>query len=400
MDNKDRILKMLEEGKITSEEAIRLMEAMESKEDGGTNDRGGQRQADRQHTQQDQNTQQQNRQSGKSSGNFAGAGEAWEQFLGEFQKYINPEKANETYSNVKSKFENQKYASQVFGSLEKAFDSVKNSNIDSMFSTGAKNRLIETVDEDFSNISVDITNGDVVIVPTDRVTTAKFEVTSFYRKLDKKRNYFQDIICEVKNGELMIVSDIRSARVNVELQVNPALVNRLIVSSSNGNVTVENEEVGDLTVDILNGNITLENVSADSAFTRTSRGNIKVDGGGYGSLELISMVGTVNTDKLNAKDLTVSSNGSVNLSLKAETESASINTNMGSINISVPQGRALEGRMSTVVGQLNYPPDINVRFMKQQDIGLKELMLVNDTEEKGMILEVGTKFGSVTLHRH
>ncbi len=68
------------------------------------------------------------------------------------------------------------------------------------------------------------------------MTTAKFEVTPFYRKLDKQRNYFQDIICEVKNDELIIVSDIRTARVNVELQVNPSIVNRLIVSGSNGNV--------------------------------------------------------------------------------------------------------------------------------------------------------------------
>jgi|GEM_PF-1734811 len=392
MDNKDRILKMLEEGKISSEEAIRLMEAMDQKEDAGE-----QKQKDGPGT---GHSDGQAGRSSKTSGNFASASEAWDQLVGEFQKYINSDKANETYSNVKNKFENQKYASQVFGSLEKAFDSVKNSNIDSMFSSGGKNRLIETVDEDFSNISVDITNGNITIVPTDRVTTAKFEVTSFYRKLDKKRNYFQDIICEVKNNELMIVSDIRSARVNVELQVNPALVNRLIVSSSNGNVTVENEEFSDLTVDILNGSITLENVSSKSAFARTSRGNVKVEGGGYGALELVSMVGTVDTDRLNAKDLTVSSNGSVNLSLKEETESASINTNMGSINISVPKDRALEGRMSTVVGQLNYPPDINVRFMKHQDIGLKELMLVNDTDERGMILEVSTKFGSVTLHRH
>src|SRR5699024_7185519 len=169
---------------------------------------------------------------------------------------------------------------------------------------------------------------------------------------------------------------------------------------SNGNVTVENEEFSNLFVDILNVSIALENVSDKNAYARTSRGNVKVEGGGYEALELVSMVGTVNTDRLNAKDLTVSSNGSVNLSLKAETESASINTNMGSINISVPKERALKGRMSTEGGQLNYPPDNNVRYMKHQDIGLKELMLVNDTEERGMILEVGTKFGSVTLHRH
>src|SRR5699024_2266225 len=91
--------------------------------------------------------------SSKTSGNFASASEAWDQLVGEFQKYINSDKANETYSNVKNKFENQKYASQVFGSLEKAFDSVKNSNIDSMFSSGGKNRLIETVDDEIGRAS-------------------------------------------------------------------------------------------------------------------------------------------------------------------------------------------------------------------------------------------------------
>ena len=387
MDNRDRILKMLEENKISSEEAIRLMDALKEKEDETeSSSTGG-------------SSQSESGQSEKSSGNFAGANEVFDQFVSEFQKYFNTEKANETYNQVKSKLENQKYASQVFGTFEKAFDSVKNSNIDSMFSQGAKNRLIETIDQSFSNISVDITNGNVNIVPTDRVTTAKFEVTPFYRKLDKKRNYFQDIICEVKNDELMIVSDIRTARVNVELQVNPSIVNRLIVSSSNGNVTIDNQEFKDLTVDILNGSISLENVSSDSAFARTSRGNLDIISGSYGAIELISMVGTTNTDKLNAKDITVSSNGSVNLTLQGDTESASVNANMGSINIGVPRDRALEGRLSTVVGQINYPPDLNVRYMKQQDIGLKELMLVNDSDEKGIILEVGTKFGSVTLHR-
>ena len=38
MDSKERILKMLEEGKITSEEAIRLMETMDKKEKNSASD--------------------------------------------------------------------------------------------------------------------------------------------------------------------------------------------------------------------------------------------------------------------------------------------------------------------------------------------------------------------------
>ncbi|WP_271396833.1 DUF4097 family beta strand repeat-containing protein [Salinicoccus roseus] len=383
MDNKDRILKMLEEGKITSEEAVRLLDAIESKPDReqAAQNEGSSRQEHTRNTAEEDSK------------------DVFQQFMNEFQRYVNTDKANQAFSQMKSRLEGQKQTAQVYKTFEKAFDNVKNSTIDSMFTQGSKNRLIETIEDSYSNISVDITNGNVKVVPTDRVTTAKFEVTPFYRKLDKQRNYFQDIICEVKNDELIIVSDIRTARVNVELQVNPSIVNRLIVSGSNGNVSIEGQEFNDLTVDLLNGSINLDETASSSAFIRTSRGNVNVKGGAHGALELISMVGTINTETLNAKDVTVSSNGSVNISLNERTESATINANMGSININVPHGRALEGRLSTVVGQINYPPDLDARFMKSQDIGFKELMLVNDTDEKALLLEVGTKFGSVTLHR-
>src|SRR5699024_2372622 len=103
MDNKDRILKMLEEGKISAEETIRLMEAMDKKADSssGEQDDGP-------------DTKRTGGRSTGSYGNFASASEAWDQLVGEFQKNINPYKANETYSNVKNKFNNQKYAYQVF----------------------------------------------------------------------------------------------------------------------------------------------------------------------------------------------------------------------------------------------------------------------------------------------
>ena len=184
MDNKDRILKMLEEGKITSEEAVRLLDAIESKPDREqtAQNEGHSRQEDTRNTAEEDSK------------------DVLQQFMNEFQKYVNTDKANQAFSQVKSRLEGQKQTAQVYKTFEKAFDNVKNSTIDSMFTQGSKNRLIETVEDSYSNISVDITNGNVKVVPTDRVTTAKFEVTPFYRKLDKQRNYFQDIICEVKNS--------------------------------------------------------------------------------------------------------------------------------------------------------------------------------------------------------
>lgn len=382
MESKERILKMLEEGKITSEEAIELMSALNAKS--APENKETDQQADRESSRHPE--------SGGLFGDYVG------QFVDEFNKYVNKDKVNDTYTNVKSKLGSGRQTKQLFDGLEKAFDSV-GSSFDSVFSQGPKNRLIETIETPFNSISVDIANGNVELIPAERTNVVKFEVTPFYRKLDTKKNYFQDIICEVKNDELVIVSDVKSARVNVVIEVTEETLRRIILSTSNGNVKIADKSFTDLTVDLLNGDIELAQVQAKNAFLRTSRGNIKVSEGQYKGIEIVSMLGTILTDNLDAKTIDISSNGSVNIALKKETEEATINSNMGSINISVPSGRELEGRLSTVLGQINYPPELDARYMKQQDIGFKELMLVNNTDEAGMFLEVGTKVGSVTLHR-
>lgn len=382
MESKERILKMLEDGKISSEEAIELMSALNDKNS--------------------QNTEQSQQRTGQNDGEDTSSGGLLSdyvgQFVDEFNKYVNKDKVNDTYTNVKSKLGSQRQAKQVFDGLEKAFDSV-GSSFDSVFSQGPKNRLIETVDEPFNSISVDIANGNIELKAAERTNVVKFEVTPFYRKLDTKKNYFQDIICDVKNDELVIVSDVKSARVNVVIEVTEETLRRIILSTSNGNVKIADKSFTDVTVDLLNGDIDLDRITAKNAFVRTSRGNVKVTEGQYKGIEIVSMLGTIMTDNLDAKSIDISSNGSVNIALKSETEEATINSNMGSINLSVPQGRELEGRLSTVLGQINYPPELDARYMKQQDIGFKELMLVNNTDEPGMFLEVGTKVGSVTLHR-
>lgn len=380
MESKERILKMLEEGKITSEEAIELMTALNDKAEPQPKETASRKE----HTD--------SKESGGLFNEYVG------QFVDEFNKYVNKDKVNDTYSNVKNKFNNQRQAKQMFDGLEKAFDSV-GSSFDSVFSQGAKNRLIETVDTPFNSISIDIANGNIELKPAERTNVVKFEVTPFYRKLDTKKNYFQDIICDVRNDELVIVSDVKAARVNVVIEVTEETLKRIILSASNGSVKINNKSFTDVTVDLLNGDIELNEVNAKNAFIRTSRGNVKVSEGKYAGIEIVSMLGTILTDNLDAKSIDISSNGSVNIALNSETEEATINSNMGSINISVPQGRELEGRLSTVLGQINYPPELDARFMKQQDLGFKELMLVNNTDEPGMFLEVGTKVGSVTLHR-
>ena len=384
MDKKERILKLLEEGEITTEEAIDLMNALNYKT------------ADEKHEEESEEDTNKERKEENPMFTF------FENMTDEVGKYIDIDKieksVKDTFNDVKGKAENQAQMRQMFNTFEKTFDSVKNTNIDAIFSQGSKNRLIETVDIPFKKMSIDVTNGNVSVKPTTGSTVVRFEVTPFYRKIDKKRNYFKDIVCEVKDEELIVLSPLRSARVNVEVEVNPLDLNRIIISGSNGNIDIKEIATEDLTVDILNGDISANHLFVKTGFLRTSKGKISLEKGQYDALEVVTMLGSVQTGTLNAREIEIHSNGSVQLSVSDNTEVVSINTNVGGINVDVPTGRPLEGRLSTVMGNLNYPPGLETRYMKPSDFGLKELMILND-EETGLLIEASTKIGSVTLHR-
>src|SRR5699024_8440570 len=99
---------MLEEGKITSEEAIELMSALNAKSEPDKKETGRKAESEESY-------------SGESSSLF---GDYVGQFVDEFNKYVNKDKVNDTYTNVKGKFSNGRQAKQMFDGLEKAFDSV------------------------------------------------------------------------------------------------------------------------------------------------------------------------------------------------------------------------------------------------------------------------------------
>ncbi|MDK6863640.1 MULTISPECIES: DUF4097 family beta strand repeat-containing protein [Nosocomiicoccus] len=377
MDSKARILKMLEDGLITTKEAIDLMNALNEDDQ------------DKKHTSDKKEEE-------NSIYKF------FENMTDEVGKILDPDtiqkNAKETFDDVRRKAKATKSTSDILKTLEDVFDKAKTGDIDAIFQQGSKNKLIETIEEDFSSVTLDVTNGNVEVKKTDGVTAVRFEVTPFYRKLDKKRNYFEDIFCEVKNGNLEIMSPLRSAKVNVVLEINERALDHLHISSSNGSVDVEDLLLKDLSIDILNGDIEVEDISAKHAFVRTSRGSLDVKESAFTNLELVSMLGTISTKELDVEEIDIKANGSVSLSLNEDTRDAKIQTNMGSINVEIPSGRKVEGRLNTVLGHINYPPGLNIRDMKPSDLGLKEIMIINDTDESGLVIEASTKVGSVTLH--
>ena len=77
----------------------------------------------------------------------------------------------------------------------------------------------------------------------------------------------------------------KSARVNVVIEVTEEILRRIALSTSNSSVKIADKSFPDVTVDLLNGDIELDRIQR-KCFCRTSRGNVKVTEGQYKGMKL------------------------------------------------------------------------------------------------------------------
>ena len=103
MDHKARILQMLEEGKITAQEAFQLIEALDEKES-GTEQTG-------------EDTAKGKREKTKSQSKSRSVEDIFSDITSDFQKLFSSEKVSSTIKNIR---ENEQ-AKQVFETVEKRY---------------------------------------------------------------------------------------------------------------------------------------------------------------------------------------------------------------------------------------------------------------------------------------
>src|SRR5699024_5033656 len=122
----------LEEGKITSSEAIELMSQLNEK---GSNDQ----------EQRDSRGKENSEDTDKSKLN-----DYFDQFTDEFNKYVNKDKESSSYSNDTAKSGRHRQVKQIFDGHDNAFDTVGCSH-DPLGARGPSNRLIGTREQDVSS---------------------------------------------------------------------------------------------------------------------------------------------------------------------------------------------------------------------------------------------------------
>ncbi|PRO65603.1 DUF4097 family beta strand repeat-containing protein [Alkalicoccus urumqiensis] len=370
------ILKMIEDGKISAEEGMRLLESLrdEKKEEEPSSsapenepDSGGQ-----------QTSSGSYRKDGASQGPWSreGAEEKWSSFATRFSEFV-----DEAVNRVKE------------------FDFDFNS-----FASGVKvQHVFQHNDVLLREADIHIENGDIELRPWEENTIRIECDVQVYRARDEesaRREFLQEAQFSFSNGKLRLESRKKSVRVNTVIYFPTGDLDKLNLYTFNGKMRGEHIPVHHVFAKAVNGRLHFDRLDAKEVQLETYNGPVHI--GRLHAVEsyIKTLNGSVTVDAGRGSLHVESVNGSVHFRLAEASQSKMyVKTTTGSVHIAVPENVKTEGDLKATVGSIrNQLPNLSILEEKKEFANKKMTFLSNKDGEGHFYIEAEASTGSVHLH--
>lgn len=377
-----RILTMLENGTITTDEALTLLENLngeQTTEQGTTEtsqsttsegttesqtssdttkkeatsfEQGNEKSSSTQkNTQSDES-----RQSGKSK-QYKQSKQSMDDFLEDLRK---------DFTNVSDRF---------MQFMQTAVQTVKEFDIESPF--GESVLFSHTITKPMDNIDellLDIDNGKIIIHYTDeKEARAEFSVKAFNNESETKakEDFLDKVLVVTDDNKLRILSKMKMTKVNLELFLPRKEYKELSIRLMNGSVQMMDVEAKKIHVKTANGKIEISTLKFKTADFETANGEIRLTGLSGEKLSAETLNGRIYIDgdlrEVEAQSL---SGHVVVTTTNDEAAKIDAKTMSGSVELYIPKGLALSGEIASNMGRLDLQLD-DVNRTAEQDLLLQ-----------------------------
>lgn len=395
MEEKKMILKMIEEGKITADEGLSLLKALEDKKEEPSQDSFTESSSHKQ--ERTQNREQMNR--------FK------EDLQDATEKII-------TSAN--------KGASKVLDMIGKAVEKLQNLDVDFDFdfNLNGGTKVTEYITVDAFNpkqIQFTLANGSLQINPWEK-DYAQIEVNGVISKT-KDEAEARKILSEIldhqyENEEFTFsIQERKGVRVSLEVMIPLKVYESLQVYSNNGSIRMADLEIQDIKLETTNGSIRLHEVIGMKVEGQTSNGRIQLNEVEFKNCGLQTSNGSINLRKVAIEQCECfttngsiqgsgelqelqgeTTNGSIRLEQHyAEKSSIKVKTSNGLIRVVYPKGsQGIYGELTTKHGQMNVGfPHVRTHG---EDFNVKpKTYYFEQGEEQNHYVKAATSTGSIHI---
>ncbi|WP_261131920.1 DUF4097 domain-containing protein [Bacillus sp. Marseille-Q3570] len=376
MEERKMILKMLDEGKISSAEAVELLKAV------GENDIGEEKQPVR-----------------TAKVNYSGQKEQTNE-----QKTGSTNQQQKTHNTHTYEKKSEQSTISKFSSLiDRVVTKLKDTDFDFNFGQAVEiDHVFQENDVDFNRLKVHVTNGGIQLHPWEEQSVRVECHVSVYRtqSTEEAKAYFlKNAHFATESGELQFLVDENRLKVQAHMYVPTKMYEQIQLRTANGAITLDELQTDRMIVRTTNGAVTLNRVDGGSLNASTSNGKIRLDQSNWKKLDLETLNGAI---RLNGKYEDVEAetlNGSINFTLEdAMPGKASFKTVAGKIEILVPDSLRVDGNMKATIGSLNCFLD-KVDIKKEtKDVVLKRMeFIANEEAPTTYEIEAVAKTGSISI---
>ena len=288
--------------------------------------------------------------------------------------------------------------------MQTAVQTVKEFDIESPF--GESILFSHTITKPMDKIDellLDIDNGKITIHYTeDKEARAEFSVKAFKSESESKakEDFLEKVLVVTDENKLRITSKMKMTKVNLELFVPQKEYEKLDVRLMNGAFQMKDADVKKANVKTANGKIEVTNLKYKTADFETANGEIRLTGLSGEKLSAETLNGRVYIDgdikEVEAQSL---SGHVVVTTTSDEAEKIDAKTMSGSIEIYIPKNISLSGEIASNMGRLDLQLDDVSRTAEQDYLLQKSIQFNKDVDAEKTPLQISgkAKTGSVLV---
>lgn len=363
MDEKKRVLKLVEEGKLSADEALFLLESLENEK-----------------LEKEKKAQ---------------------KLFTELSTDVQYEEEAKHHTNEHHKHTSTK--TKIFDFIDSAVKKIRDLDLDFNFGNAIEvNHIFHHQDVFLKKIDLDVANGSVQLIPWNERDVRVECAAKIYKaenQTDAREAFLQDVLFSIESGTLRFSVQKKQMKVNAIVYVPKENYDVIKIRMFNGPISGESLHVGELKAKTANGKITIDGITANTAECETANGHIKLTNGQINDLEAETINGFIRYQGTLEKLDMQSFNGNIDCELFDDRcHTALIKTTTGNVNLFLPTPLNIDGEFKSNLGAFTCDFAGKTILEEKKEVVQKLLRFkVDQQAEKHLNLYVDSKAGSIKL---
>ncbi|MBB5173432.1 DUF4097 family beta strand repeat-containing protein [Texcoconibacillus texcoconensis] len=287
--------------------------------------------------------------------------------------------------------------------FEDAVQKVKDFDLDFNFGSSVEvEHIFQHTDASVENMNISVENGDITFEAWDEPDVrveCKVKVYKVKDAQEARRFFLDEAIFSLHEGALQFRSPSKSMKVNTVVRIPRGKLQQVKLYAFNGKLTGETLSMQKFEGQTVNGRIQFEKIDAEDVHLETIHGSIAIEelrchhAGGKtlnGSIDLSVACGEVDIETLN---------GSIHYTLTdARSAKGYFKTTTGSVTVHVPNSVKTEGQLKTYLGGIHCDLPNLTTIDEKKDFASKSMAFLSNRDVTPLLyIEAETRTGSINV---